>query len=299
MRLFLKILGYTLLGIVVIAAVALGGIYWASSARFHNKYDVTVRTIAIPADADAIERGKHIVKTRGCAECHGADLGGNQVIENPLIGTVHGSNITRGKGSVTTAFTDEDWIRAIRHGVAHDKRPLFLMPSAEYAHFTDDDLACTIAYAKSVPPVDRPTVPVNLRPLGRFLLVNGTMKLSADEIDHANLKPEAVKPGPTVEYGRYLAIGCIGCHGANYSGGKIPGVPPDWPPSENLTPHPAGSFSKWSENDFYTAMRTARKPDGVELSPVMPRMVAEMTDEELKAIWLFLKTLPPAPTGVH
>jgi mono/diheme cytochrome c family protein len=45
----------------------------------------------------------------------------------------------------------------------------------------------------------------------------------------------AVERGVTVEYGRYLAAGCVGCHGAGYSGGKIPGTPPDFLPTANLT----------------------------------------------------------------
>jgi hypothetical protein len=31
----------------------------------------------------------------------------------------------------------------------------------------------------------------------------------------------------------------------------------------------------------------------------MPRAFGQMTDDELMAIWLYLKTVAPAPTGVR
>jgi hypothetical protein len=118
-------------------------------------------------------------------------------------------------------------------------------------------------------------------------------------IDHANLKPPVVEPGVTLDYGRYLSVGCIGCHGPNFSGGKIAIGPPDWPPAANLTPHADSRVAKWSEGDFIAALRTAKRPDGVELNPAMPRAFGNMDDTELKALWLFLKSLPAVPMGVR
>jgi mono/diheme cytochrome c family protein len=171
------------------------------------------------------------------------------------------------------------------------------MPSAEYSHLGDDDLGALIAYLKSVPPVDRDRVPLEVGPVARVLMLAGKLKLAAQEIDHANLQPASVQPGATVEYGRYLAVGCTGCHGPNFSGGKIDIGPPDWPHAANLTPHADGRLAKWTEDDFLKVLRTARRPDGSEVNPVMPRNFGQMDDMELKAIWLYLRTLPPVPTG--
>jgi mono/diheme cytochrome c family protein len=126
------------------------------------------------------------------------------------------------------------------------------------------------------------------------------MKIPATQIDHANLKPGTIPPGVTVEYGRYLAVACIACHGPNYSGGKIEIGPPDWPPARNLAPPLfSGDLAKWAEKDFVRAIRYAKRPDGTELNPAMPRGFAAMNDEELGALWLFLKSLPPAATGTR
>jgi cytochrome c553 len=135
--------------------------------------------------------------------------------------------------------------------------------------------------------------------VARALVVAGKIKLAAEEIDHANVKPAVVTPGITVEYGRYVAEGCTGCHGPNFSGGKIAVGPPDWPPAANLTPHADGQVAKWSEADFIQTIRTGKRPDGRELNAAMPRAFAKLDDTELKAMWTYLKTLPPVATGVR
>jgi cytochrome c553 len=297
MRRLLKFAGYAVTGLVALLLVVLVVVYQASGSRLRRTHLVVARPVHIPGEAAAIERGRHLAATRGCLDCHGADLGGAKVIEDSAMGRLYGPNLTKGRGGLPGSYTDGDYVKAIRHGVALDGHGLFLMPSAEYSHLGDDDLGALIAYLKSVPPVDRDRVPLAVGPVARVLLLAGKLKIAADEIDHANLRPASVQPGVTVEYGRYLAVGCTGCHGANYSGGKIDIGPPDWPHAANLTPHADGRLAKWTEDDFLKVLRTARRPDGTEVNPVMPRNFGQMNDVELKAIWLFLRTLPPVPTG--
>ncbi len=294
---FFRLLGYALAGLVALLATALGIVYWITAARLHKTYVVASRPLALPSGPEALAHGRHLAITRGCAECHGADFGGAKVITSALLGTFYGPNLTRGQGGVIAGLKVEDWVRAIRHGLAPDGRPLFLMPSEDMARYSDDDVAHIIAYVQSLPPVDRASVPIRVGPLGRVLMAAGVIKLAAEKIDHAHVTPDTTPPGVTAAYGRYLAVGCIGCHGTRYAGGKIPGAPPDWPPSKNLTPHPTTGISQWTEHDFIVTLRTARRPDGTELNPVMPRVIGQMNDDELKAIWLFLKTLEPRPTG--
>ena len=299
MRTFLKILAWLAGGLVAVVVVILSVVYWKSGTRLRRTYSVAVAPIHVPTDAAAIERGRHIAATRGCVDCHGHDLGGAKVIDDPAMGRLYGSNITRGRGGLAANFGNEDFVRAIRHGVGADGRGLFLMPSGDYAHFTENDLSDLVAYLNSVAPVDRPSVPLKVGPVARALLLAGKIKLAADEIDHATLKADVVEPGVTVAYGHYLAVGCMGCHGANLTGGKIEIGPPDWPLAANLTPHASGRLASWSEADFLRTLRTAHRPDGTELSPVMPRAFGQLSDTELRALWVYLKTLPPLPTGTR
>ena len=297
MKKILKVLGYAVAAVVAVIVIAIASVYAVSSAKLHKKYRVTVQAPTVPEGAEAIARGRHIALTRGCFECHGTDLGGATVFDNPAMGRADGPNITRGTGGLPAGWSDVDFERAIRHGVMPDGRGLFLMPSADFATMSRADMGALIAYLKSVPPVNKPSGPVSPGPVARALMLAGKIKLAAEVIDHAHLEPADVTPGVTVEYGKYLAVGCTGCHGPNFSGGKIDIGPPDWPPAANLTPR--GDLAKWTEADFMAALRTGKKPDGIELSQVMPRTFGNLNDMEIKALWAFLKTLPPVVTGAR
>ena len=98
--------------------------------------------------------------------------------------------------------------------------------------------------------------------------------------------------GQRARRGDRNAPGCADCHGADYAGAAVPGSLP----APNLTP--AGSLVNWSEEDFLTAMRSGFTPDSRQLdSDEMPwPTYSQMTDEELKAVWLFLQELPPTQT---
>ncbi len=109
-----------------------------------------------------------------------------------------------------------------------------------------------------------------------------------------------MQPAADAEYGRYLAnvAGCTGCHGPGLSGGAIIGAPPDWPHSANLTP--SGEVGGWSQADFVQTIRTGVNPAGRQLSPVMPYMTFQhMTDDELGALWVYLKTVPAKEAGTR
>jgi len=115
-------------------------------------------------------------------------------------------------------------------------------------------------------------------------------------IDHDAPVPTMPAEGETEEYGRYLVTtgGCMACHGKNLSGGKIAGGPED-PPATNLTPTGIG---EWSEADFFRAFREGKRPDGTDIKPFMPwQTLRQMTDSELRAIYLYLKTIPARPYG--
>jgi cytochrome c553 len=296
---FFKTILFFLGTLALLLAIGATWVHFASRARLDRSYSVTPRPVALASDPAALARGQHLAQTRGCNECHGKDFAGNKVIEDGAMGRVHGSNLTRGTGGRVATWTDTDWVRAIRHGVAPDGRALFLMPADEYQFLSDDDLGALIAYLKSVPAVDRENVRIELGPVARVLVALGKIKLAASIIDHPNVKPVAVASGVTPEYGRYVAATCMGCHGPNFSGGKIEVGPPNWPEASNLTSHASGNVAKWTEADFLQALRAGKRPDGTEINPIMPRVFGQMDDTELKAIWAYLRTVPAVPKGAR
>jgi mono/diheme cytochrome c family protein len=287
-----------LIGLVLVLVIV---VYGWSNYRLNKTYTIQPEAIPIPTDAAAIERGQHIALAIGkCGDCHGQKLEGKVFIDAPP-GFLVAPNLTSGQGGVEATFTDADWVRAIRHGVDPQGRPLLFMPAQEFNYLSDSDLGDLIAYVKSVPPVDNQPPVSYVRPLGRVLHLAGQLDLlPAELIDHTGPRPVAPEPGVTVEYGAYLAnIGCHGCHGPGLSGGQIPGTPPGdpaFPPATNLTP--GGDTKGWTEADFMTAMRTGVRPDGRPIDPFMPwAAIGQMTDDELKATWLYLQSVPPKASG--
>jgi cytochrome c553 len=249
----------------------------------------------------AIERGKHLVNARyACIECHGKNFGGGVMIDDPAMGQLLGPNITAGKGGKTAGYTAADWDRIVRHGVKPDGKPA-AMPSEDFQLMSDRELSDIIAYLRTVPPVDNEVAPPSLGPVGTFLMATGGLPLSANVVPDHHAKHDVLPPTaePTPEFGKHLAGVCTGCHRASFVGGPIPVGPPDWPPARNLTPHEQG-LAGWTYEQFVKAMREAVRPDGTPLKPPMTLMAPyaqNMQDVELQALWAYIQSLPPQPTG--
>jgi mono/diheme cytochrome c family protein len=300
MRRLLKAVCYVAAGAASLVLIAAAAVYGFSEARYRKQYAVTPRVIPVAADSATIARGEHLGTTfGGCADCHGENLAGRVVFDDPAIGRVYGANLTTGKGGIGAQLTEADIIRSLRHGVGRDGRALKVMPSTDYVHLTDGDLAAIVAWVKSRPAVDSVQPTVTVGPVGRALFVAGKLPiLHAERIDHERSVAMAATPGATAEYGKYIAaVGCQGCHGPALAGGPIVGGAPDWPPASNLTP--AGGIRTWTEAQFTAFMRTGKRPDGSPVNEVMPiRLTKRLTDEELRALWLYLQTLPAAAAQV-
>ncbi|MEE9310997.1 MAG: cytochrome c [Planctomycetota bacterium] len=207
------------------------------------------------------------------------------------MGLVYSPNLTQGKGSAANDYSAEDWDRAIRHGLKKDKTRAVIMPSNDYVGFPDEDIASVVAYIQSLPDVDREGKETTFGPITRMLFTFGEMKFAYDRIDH-DAKPMDIEPDNTKEYGALLATTCTSCHGEDLTGGKIPGGDPKWPAAANLTQHKSDGLGKWSEDDFNKAMREGKLPDGGEVQAPMPwKMYEGMSEDDMKALWLYLKTL--------
>lgn len=288
-----------LLGLVVVAAVVL---FFMGGFRVNRSYDIQVEALRIPTDSSATERGQHLVEAVvGCMGCHGDNLGGDKIFDDPMIGAIYATNLSTGRGGIPGDYSDGDWVRAIRHGVNPEGKGLLVMPAESYHNLSAEDLGAVIAYVKSVSPVDNEVPKPSMRPLGRVLVALGAFgePVPAQLVAHAAPLPPAVAPGVTAEYGKYLAsiAGCVACHGKDFSGGK--GPEPGAPPSPNLTP--GGHLGEWSEEEFISTLRTGVEPDGEELDgEFFPwETFSKMTDGELGAIWRYLKSLPPVETEHH
>jgi cytochrome c553 len=292
-------MGLLVVGMVLVIGLAWAAVMLVSDSRLNQKVDVSRETIAVPTDITSIQRGQHLASAvAACVDCHGPALAGQVFVDDPALGRIVSPNLTRGRGGIGSTFADADFVRAIRHGVDPSGRLLLVMPSDVYNHFSDADLAAIIGYVRSLPAIETSLPSNDIRPIGRLLFAIGQLSLQpAARLDH--LAPRAAAPpaGVTPEYGKYLAdaAGCPSCHGPGLSGGKIPQTPPNAVPAANIT---VAGLGTWSEADFIRAMRTGMRPDGRILNTSMPwPYYAQMTDDELRAIWRYLQAVPARPTG--
>ena len=294
---WLRRLGLAVAGLVVLILLFVAAAWGLTERRLRKQWSVQPKPLAIPRDSASVARGMHLsTAVAKCIECHGTDLGGKIMIDEPAMGRLASSNLTPGRGGIGWAYDDEDWVRAIRHGADAEGRGLMIMPSVEYSAMSDADLAALIAYLKTLRPVDREKPARKLNVLPRVLMTVGVFPpLAVEAIAHDSVTGTAPAPGVSVAYGKYLATigGCTGCHGPSLSGGA--GGKPGAKPASNLT---RGGIGEWTEADFFRALREGKRPNGTPLSDDMPwKATGMMTDDEIRAVWMYLRSVPAKEFG--
>jgi len=280
----------SLVGLILVVGAVL---YLMGNARLNKTYDFPPSNIVVPTDAASIEYGKHRAETL-CEGCHGPNLDGIEKWFNAgPLGTVDSANLTSGDGGIGREFkTDQDYVNAIRHGIDPEGLPLFMPAVASTSHLSDEDLGAIIAYVKSVPPVNHITNGHQFKPLAKILLAAGKLgKLPVEAVSH-DIHVAAPARAVSVEYGGYLVDtnDCRVCHGPQLNGGPFPD-PTITLISPNLTP--GGEPGLWTEEQFLNTIRTGTTPSGHQLSEHMPwKSYKLMTDDELKAIFMYLQSVP-------
>jgi mono/diheme cytochrome c family protein len=261
--------------------------------------------LAAPAAAQDVARGEYLVRgPAGCGNCHtpqgpdgpiaGMELAGMKVVEEEAF-TAVAPNITPA-GRVSD-WTDEELARAIREGLRPDGTLIGPpMPFTFYRGLGDEDLAAIVAFLRTVEPVENDpgtsTYNIPLPPA------------YGPPVDSVTAPERAV----SVEYGQYLAgpvAHCLECHtpmgpqgpmlemlGAG--GFEFPGP---WGVSvaANITSHEDG-LANYTDAEIETMITEGKRPDGTPMMPPMPYgYLARMTEEDLDAVVMYLRTIPPLP----
>jgi mono/diheme cytochrome c family protein len=253
---------------------------------------------------ERLARGRYLVHgLLGCDDCHspkdwnqngapvppGKELVGQALPIHDFPGTISAPNLTPDPETGSGRWTDDQLARAIREGVKHDDTILFpMMPYSEYKDLADEDLAAVVVYLRSLTPVKNPLPATNINFPVKYLV-----RSAAEPVLDPVPGPD---PSDKLARGKYLVrMGC-GCHNVAdklvYAGGDHLVGPWGNVTSANLTPDPSG-ISYFSEASFITTLRTgyvgARK-----LNSIMPwNAFKDLGDEDLKAIFAYLRTLPP------
>lgn len=289
----LRYIAWAAASLLLCAGIAAAVLYINSERRLHRVVDVAVAPVPYAAGPAAEEHGKYLYLSR-CSECHAEDGAGRSFVKEANGLHLAGSNLTLGRGSAVSQYTERDWVRAIRHGVKPDGRPTFVMPSEDFNRLSDADLADVVAHIRSLAPKDGPGAIIQLPLLVKLAHGAGLVKDAAEKIDHSQPPAAAVPAGATAEYGRYVAQFCIGCHGAQFMGGPIAGAPPGWPPAAQLA-GPGSALARYASADqFKTLLRTRVRPDGSTANAAMPTN-KHLSDTDLEAMFLFFRSTQPAP----
>jgi mono/diheme cytochrome c family protein len=296
MRRVLKWVGIVLGSLVGLLLIVGGVLFLMGNARLNKTYNFPATDLEIHTDAESIAYGKHRVESL-CAGCHGTDLGGlENWFDGGPLGTIDSANLTSGEGGIGNEYSTEDYVRAIRHGIDQDGKPIFMVAVVSTAYLSDEDLGSIIAYVKTVPPVDRVLAGEQFTPLAKILLAAGVLpNLPVEDVNH-EVHVSAPERGASAEYGEYMVNinDCRLCHGPELNGGPFPD-PTITRISPNLTP--GGEPGFWTEEQFINTIRTGVNPNGHELDPeLMPwKEYRNFHDYELQAVWLYLQSLPKLP----
>lgn len=295
-RKLLKWVGIGLGSLVGLLGLALVVFYLIGQSRLSKTYNVPVKAITITNDDQAVQRGEHLATAvLLCMRCHGENLGGQVYFDAPGLLIIPSPNLTSGKGGIGQVYNDEDWLRAIRHGVAKNGRGLFFMPTPAFQAHNERDIAALIAYLKQLPPVDNELPERSFEPIASVMMGLGGLPPAGAELADHSAPFGTVALGATAEYGKVLTATCSECHGEQFTG-MLFGPPGQQYMTPNLTP--GGELAAWTEWDFVNTLRTGVTPAGRPLNDDMPwKDYGKMTDEELQAVWMYLKSLPALKTG--
>jgi mono/diheme cytochrome c family protein len=224
---------------------------------------------------------------------------GQQLPYTDLPGRIIAPNLTPDKETGAGTWSDDALARAIREGIGHDDRTLFpIMPYAHYRNMPDEDLASVVVYLRSLPPVRNQLAKTDVIFPVKYFIRNAPRPITAPVP-----QPDLSDP---VKRGAFLVslIGCADCHtpvdnhhnlipGMDFGGGQIISLPSGKVASANLTPDPSG-IPYYDEALFIKTMRTGAVGGVRELNGAMPWMILRnLTDQDLSAMFAYLKTLKP------
>ncbi|HET7543841.1 MAG TPA: c-type cytochrome [Polyangiaceae bacterium] len=295
-------------------ALGFAGLTWARQARHFSAPDLDIRASVDPA---VVERGRYLVEGPAhCADCHGARPAAGLPPENtaPLSGgyefklppgVFRVPNITSDAETGIGRYSDRDLARILRYGVRPDGTAV--LPFMPFAELADDDLTAVISYLRATQPVHHevPAHEVNL-------LGNVVRAWLLTPVGPKNAPEKHAPRGAVAENGRYLAhhvANCVSCHtrmdmrtgervGPLFGGGgehpALDGSKKTYL-SPNLTPDPRwGWMEGWDESAFAARLRSGVGREG---SPMPWRALKELSEEDARAIFLYLRSLPKAEGG--
>ena len=315
-----KMVGYSLLAVVSVAAAGFAYLYFRSPAT------APPSNIKVDASPARIARGKYIYMLSDCDGCHSPV--NRQLYDNPPVeglqaagqlfpdptapGRIVVSNITPDRETGIGNWTDGEKIRAIREGISRDGHMLFpIMPYPHFRHMSEDDVQSLVAYLNTLPPV-RNSLPATKVDFPVSLLVKGVPRPVTEAVKNPDRSNKQL-------YGEYLATlgSCETCHtqeergqivvSKRFGGGRRFGIGDQVVVSANISPDKQSGIGEWSldrfQQRFYKHSKHARQPR-VDADPekftIMPwDNLSQLPPEDLESLYMYLMSRLPIENKVE
>jgi mono/diheme cytochrome c family protein len=293
-----------LIALVVAALVLVAAIvFFAIPARL----EAVAPSASQPTGPALVERGRYLATASDCVACHsvagGQPYAGGLAFKLPF-GTIYSSNITPDAKAGIGGWSDAEFVRAMRHGVAANGQDLYpAFPYTAYTHMSTDDVLAIRAYLQTLKPVGSEVAPNQLSfPFNQRYLMRAWKLLF--------MPRQALEPDPrrSAEWNRgaYLVEGpghCAECHTprnlmfALKSGQKFAGATTQGWKAYNLTSDPKAGIGNWSVQEIAQYLGTGHAPGRGAASGSMAEAVSlslsRLTPADLHAMAVYLKSIPP------
>ena len=267
------------------------------------------------AQPDLVTRGEYLVHAADCYSCHtvpggGKPFAGGRALKTPF-GTFYTPNITPDRETGIGAWTDADFLRALRDGVGPNGENYFpVFPYPSFTRITDDDARAIKAYLFSLPPVRQSNRPHEVPfPFSLRWLQSGWKFLY---FAHGPFQP---LPGLNAEQNRgaYLVTArshCGECHTPRNAFGAVrPDMAlagtrdgPDGELVPNITPDKQTGIGQWDKSDLADLLQTGQTPEQSNVKGAMKEAVQDglkyLTDADRKAIAEYIFAQPPIVNNV-
>lgn len=275
MRTAIKWLGRIAAAAAALVIGAAGYIYVMSEREAQRRFDAPLAAYQAPRHPSSIDQGRRLAVVHGCTVCHGAQLQGRVMFDEPGVARIRTPNVVR----TIRGYTDSELERLLRRGVKRDGLGVWVMPAA--THLAAQDLDAIVAYVRSLPESPGVDTEILLRPLGRIGVATGKFQSSAVAALR-DTKPHTLDPSNPLSVGRYLVTSaCTECHGNQLQGTQIAKAP-------GLLV--AAAYQ--NDEDFVRLMRTGVGLGGRDLgkmSAMSRERFSSFTDDEIRAIRGYLQ----------
>jgi mono/diheme cytochrome c family protein len=271
------------------------------------------------ADAESIARGIYLYDAADCYSCHGGPRGGQNGgtplgslrlpsgglgLDTPF-GTFRSPNITPDKQYGIGAWSQTEFMNALRNGIGREGEYLFpVFPYTSFSKLTDRDMEDMYAYIMTLSAVPLPNKPHEAKPpFGwRALLIFWcALFFSAEPI---RIEPARGKDWNRGNYLVHAVAHCEECHtprnflGALESSGSFSGNigGPDKQNAPNITADVKTGIGSWSIADMEQLLKTGMTPESDIVGSGMKAVIqgtSKLTDADRHAMAVYLKSIPP------